>query len=87
MGTTSSYKWLFKQPVKSDWAFLLWVGISSLATLATFLENVSSGGIGSGGTFGAISGLIDGLFVIIGNFFAWYIVSLIWLIPRRLLSK
>jgi hypothetical protein len=87
MGTTSSHKWLFRQPVKSDWAFLLWVGISVLATLATFLGNVSTGGIGGSGTFGAISGFIDAVFVISGNFFAWYIVSLIWLIPRRLLSK
>ena len=87
MERTSSYKWLFKQPVKSDWAFLLWVGVSGLAALATFIGNLSSGGIGGGGAFGAISGLIDGLFVVFGNFFAWYVVSLIWLIPRRLLSK
>ena len=87
MEEQSTYKWLFKQPVKSDWAFMLWVAVSGLATLATFLDNVNSGGIGGGGTFGAISGLIDGLFVIFGNFFAWYIVSLIWLLPRRLLSK
>ena len=87
MTSTRTYKWLFKQPVKSDWAFLLWVGLSTLAILATFQDNLSSGGIGGGGTFGAISGLIDGIFVVFGNFFAWYIVSLIWLIPRRLISK
>lgn len=87
MESNTQYRWLFKQPVKSDWAFLLWVGASGLAILATFLDNASSGGIGGGGAFGAISGLIDGLFVVFGNFLAWYIVSLLWLVPRRLLSR
>jgi len=87
MTSNNEYRWLFKQPVKSDWAFLLWVGISTLAILATFMSNLSSGGIGGGGSFGAISGLIDGVFTVVGNFFVWYLISLLWLIPRRLLSK
>ena len=87
MGSNSEYRFLFRQPVKSDWAFLLWVGVSGLAIIATFLGNLSAGGIGGGGTFGAVSGLIDGLFTIFGNFFVWYIISLLWLIPRRLISR
>jgi len=70
-----------------DWAFLLWLGASELAILATFMTNLSNGGIGGGGGFGAVSGLIDGAFTIFGNLLAWYLVSLLWLIPRRLMSK
>jgi hypothetical protein len=87
MANDTQFRWLFKQPIKSDWAFLLWIGISSLAVLATFMSNLSNGGISAGSTFGAISGLIDAAFTILGNLFVWYLISLLWLLPRRLLSK
>ncbi len=87
MSSENEYKWLFKKPVKSDWAFMLWVGISTLAIVVTFLQNLVNGGIGVGSTIGVISGLIDGAFTVVGNFFVWYIISLLWLVPRRLIGK
>ena len=87
MSTENEYKWLFEKPVKSDWAFMLWVGISMLAIVVTFVQNLVNGGIGAGSAIGVISGLIDGLFTVVGNFFIWYIISLLWLIPRRLIRK
>ena len=87
MSSENEYKWLFKKPVKSDWAFMLWVGISTLAIVVTFLQNLVNGGIGVGSAIGVISGLIDGLFTVVGNFLIWYIISLAWLVPRRLLGK
>lgn len=87
MSNDNEYKWLFKKPVKSDWAFMVWIGISALAIGVTFLQNLANGGIGVSSTFGVISGLIDGLFTVVGNFFVWYIISLLWLIPRRIMGK
>ena len=87
MASENEYKLLFKKPVKTDWAFMLWVGISTLAILATFLQNQTNGNIGANDANGAISGLIDGVFAVLGNFIVWYVISLLWLVPRRLLGK
>lgn len=75
-------------PLNKDWAFILWVSISGLASLSVFGTNLSNGAIGVFSGPGLISGLLDAIFTVVGNLFIWYVISLIWLLPRRfLISK
>lgn len=83
----SKTRFLFKVPIKSDWAFWLWISISGLATLSTFASNLSNGKLGASNNFQVVSGTIDAAFALFGNFLIWYVISLLWLVPRKLVSN
>lgn len=80
-------KWLFIKPLQSDWAFWLWIGISALASLSGVIANSSTGlEIASSGA-GLVSGTIDAIVSIISNLVIFYVISLVWLIPRGIIFK
>jgi hypothetical protein len=79
--------WLFIKPLQSDWAFWLWIGISALASLSGVIANSSTGlEIASSGA-GLVSGTIDAIVSIISNLVIFYVISLVWLIPRGMIFK
>jgi hypothetical protein len=80
-------RFLFRVPFKSDWAFWLWVSIAGLASLATFASNLSGGELGASGSAQIVSGTLDAVFTVFGNLLVWYLISLLWLVPRKFLSK
>jgi hypothetical protein len=81
--THKQTKWLFSVPLRDDWAFWLWLGISGLAVVSRLVTNLANDALGTSTLPGLISGVIDGAFTLFGNLFIWYVISLIWLLPRR----
>jgi hypothetical protein len=76
-------RWLFSVPIRNDWAFWLWIGVSGLAVISRLAANLTNDALGVSTLPGLVSGVIDGAFTVFGNLFIWYLISLIWLLPRR----
>jgi hypothetical protein len=85
--TSPRTRFLFRLPFKSDWAFWLWVSISGLASLSTFASNLALGKLRVSGTTQIVSGILDAVITVFGNFLVWYLISLVWLLPRKFLSS
>jgi hypothetical protein len=80
---SETFRMLFRRPVREDWAFQLWLGLAVLSGLASLWVNYSSKSLTLSGPLNVISGLLDAVF----GFLSWYLISLIWLVPRRILAR
>jgi ElaB/YqjD/DUF883 family membrane-anchored ribosome-binding protein len=80
-------KWLFIKPLQSDWAFWLWIGISALASFSGLLINSKTGLEISSSSAGLVSGALDAVITISSNLVIFYVISLVWLIPRGIIIK
>lgn len=80
-------KWFFTKPLRSDWAFWIWIGISALASFSGLLINVNTGLELSSSSAGLVSGASDAVITISSNLVIFYVISLVWLIPRGIMIK
>lgn len=79
-------RFLFRKPYWSDWAFLLIVSLVALLSIARYYELNTSGGLHTGP--GALyTGAGDAVLTIFVYFLFFWIVSLLWLIPRRRIDR
>jgi hypothetical protein len=78
-----TFRMLFRRPVREDWAFQLWLGLAVLSGLVSLWVNYSSKSLTLSGPLNVISGLLDAVF----SFLSWSLISLIWLVPRRILAR
>ncbi len=74
---------LFRKPYFSDMAFNLYLGINAISILARFISNSSEGGFNVDSAASIISGLLDAVIGTLAGAFVYWVVFLIYLIPRR----
>ena len=75
---------IFDKPVKSDWLFWTWIGLTLLMWISAFSRVISSGGPNFS-TFSIVSGTIDAL--VVGPLSTFLIPVLPISLIRRLVRK
>lgn len=75
-------RFLFRKPYLSDWAFILLAGWVAFLSIARFQELRTSGGLHTG-SGALITGVGDAVIRLVGSFWIFWVISLLWLIPRR----